>query len=61
MKKQNLKSLNLNKKSISSLENNVYGGALPTAKECATGCVGPIRMTCGIINCEDTYKCEADK
>ena len=61
MKKQNVKSLDLNKKSISNLESNVYGGAVPTYGDCATGCVGPIRATCGIINCELSYKCQADK
>ncbi len=61
MKKRALKTLTLNKKSISNLESIVYGGAIPTFGDCATGCVGPIRQTCGIINCELTYKCDADK
>ncbi len=54
MKKHELKNLALNKKSISNLENVLKGGAIPSLKECpnATGCVGPIRKTCGIINCE---------
>ena len=54
MKKRNLKNLDLNKTSISNLENVLKGGAIPTLHECpnATGCVGPIRKTCGIINCE---------
>ena len=55
MKKQEIKGLALNKKSISNLENVLNGGiAIPSYKECpqATGCVGPIRKTCGIINCE---------
>jgi hypothetical protein len=61
MKKRDLKNLALNKKSISNLENELHGGAIPTIGYCATGCVGPIRVTCGIINCEETYLCPADK
>ena len=55
MKKRALKTLALNKKSISNLENVLKGGiAIPSYKECPhqTGCVDPIRKTCGIINCE---------
>ncbi|QHI39161.1 hypothetical protein IMCC3317_45630 [Kordia antarctica] len=62
MKKRNLKSLDLNKKSISNLENNVKGGAIKTLIGCAnTGCVGPIKNTCGIINCDLlSAACQAD-
>ena len=56
MKKHEFKNLNLNKKSISNLKNLVKGGAVPIDsldKHCAdTGCVGRIKQTCGIINCE---------
>lgn len=54
MKKKNLKSLKLNKKSISTL----IGGKLAYApvtivsvvELCNTGCDSPVH-TCGIINC----------
>lgn len=64
MKKRELKNLDLNKKSISNLENALRGGAIPTLVKCHndTGCVGPIRETCGIINCElpsNIIACEA--
>ena len=55
MKKQGLKNLVLNKKSISNLEKIVKGGATPidSINGCAnTGCIGPPKQTCGIINCE---------
>lgn len=55
MKKKGLKNLALNKKSVSNLENLVKGGAAPIESliGCAnTGCVGPIKHTCGIIMCE---------
>ncbi len=52
MKKRELKNLALNKKSISNLENKT-GGAIDSVIGCAnTGCVGPIKHTCGIINCD---------
>lgn len=54
MKKREFKSLALNKKSISNLDDSVKGGALPhTHKYCPndTGCIGPVKETCGIINC----------
>lgn len=55
MKKRELKSLTLNKKIVCNLDESVKGGALPhTDKFCPndTGCIGPVRETCGIINCE---------
>ena len=52
MKKRDLKNLILNKSSNSNLENK-KGGAIDTIIGCAnTGCVGPVKQTCGIINCE---------
>lgn len=53
MKKRSFKSLNLNKKSISNLEDLLKGGAIPTNHGCQndTGCIGPVKETCGIINC----------
>lgn len=54
MKKKSIKSLKLNKKSITDL-NSPNGGAqaIDTHFGCNnTGCVGPPRNTCGIINCE---------
>ena len=55
MKKRNLKTLDLNKKSISILDNLVKGGAAPIESliGCAnTGCIGEPKHTCGIINCD---------
>ncbi|KAB8154906.1 hypothetical protein EZY14_003225 [Kordia sp. TARA_039_SRF] len=55
MKKRELKNLILNKKSICNLDDSIKGGALPhTEKECPnnTGCIGPVKETCGIINCQ---------
>ncbi|MEM6718915.1 MAG: hypothetical protein AAF611_06360 [Bacteroidota bacterium] len=56
MKKRELKSLALNKKSISSLDEAVKGGAKPIDSLVIlcnnTGCIGPVRQTCGIVNCE---------
>ncbi|AXG70828.1 hypothetical protein KORDIASMS9_03075 [Kordia sp. SMS9] len=66
MKKRELKSLALNKKSVSNLDNLVKGGIHEPidslVKLCAdTGCVGPIKQTCGIINCDlqSNIACEA--
>ncbi|PTX62381.1 hypothetical protein C8N46_103482 [Kordia periserrulae] len=55
MKKRELKNLILNKTSISNLDESIKGGALPhSEKDCAndTGCIGPVKETCGIINCQ---------
>jgi hypothetical protein len=55
MKKRALKNLNLNKSSVSTLDNLVKGGAVPINSVIGcnnTGCVGPPRNTCGIINCD---------
>ena len=55
MKKRKLKCLDLNKKSISILDNLVKGGAAPidSVVGCAnTVCIGPVKITCGIINCD---------
>lgn len=58
MKKKGLKNLALNKKSVSNLDNIIKGGIAPVdslAVICAnTGCVGPVKHTCGIINCDLT-------
>ena len=48
MKKKNLKSLALNKKSISTLGNNVTAGALPTSRACGA----ESEFRCGPITIE---------
>lgn len=50
MKKRSLKTLKLNKKQVSDLQ-KVGAGATPIAEVNNTGCIGPYKHTCGIVNC----------
>ena len=57
MKKRNLKSLKLNKKSISNLKGGFTKPSPVSVKLlCNTGCDSPVQ-TCGIINCNLTRDC----